>query len=267
MSKSLDRLSKLIAQADNAGTDDERKTFMKAATKMSAVIGVELSVARAHHAAKRRELPVKDFKVQVNSWSAKPLHRKAMMDLFLAIARVHDVKCLIGHDQYYAFCFGLPSDIELTEKLYGVLSLQMVREADTAIKRGDQKQGVYPVDGRIYRRYFYEGFINRVAGRLWRARQEEVERLDEQAAEAGVADSNTGLVLRNKAQEISDFFEEEVKHMKLSSRGYGGLDAENNKLGGDWSGTGLTHGRQAAERADIGLHDRDMAEATRPELG
>lgn len=266
MSKALDRLSKLIAQADRASTEEERQTYLEKAQEMSAAIGVELAVARAHHASKRREEPVDNFKVQVNDWSAKPIHRKAMMDLFLAIARAHDVRCLIGGLEYQAFCFGLPSDIELVEKLYGVLSLQMVREADAAIKRGDQKKGAYQIDGRVYRRHFYEGFIHRVSGRLHEARREEIRRLDAEARQAGVASADTGLVLRDKKKEIEDFYQEKISHMKLG-RGYGGLSDENSKLGGDWTGRATTHGAQAADRADLGLHSRDVSGGNTKALG
>lgn len=265
MSKALDRLSKLIAQADNAGTDAERETYMARAVEMSAAVGVELTVARAHHAAKRRELPVKDHKVQVSPWAAKPIHRQAMMDLFLAIAEAHDIQCLIGGGNYTAYCAGFPSDIELAEKLFGALSLQMVREADAAIKRGDQKSGYYPVDGRVYRRYFYESFTARISGRLYAARRKEIERIDEKSGQSG----GTELVLRNKSAEVTALHKEAVEYLRvtgrLSRRGYTGLEDTNEK-NYHYSGAARTHGSQAADRADIGLHDRDMAGATRPEL-
>jgi hypothetical protein len=258
MSKTMDRLSKLIAQADNAGTTAEAEAFMEKAMALSKEIGVELAVARAHHASKERELPVADHRVQVNSWSAKPIHRQAMMDLFLAIANSFEVRCLIGGDNYLAFCFGLPSDIEMVEKLFAMLSLQMVSEADQAIKRGDQKKGHYglAVHGKVYRRHFYQGFTARVGGRLRQQNREAAKRYDEthDTAEGGGAE----IVLRDKAKEIGEFYQEKISHMKLAKGGYKGL-TDTNEKSDEWSGNATTHGAQAGDRANLGSSDRDLA--------
>lgn len=259
MSKALDRLSKLIAKADGAATEHERIAYMEAAEKLSALIGVELAVARSHHASKQRQEPVKDFKVKVNDFSAKPIHRSAMMDLFLGIADAHDVRVVISGGSYLAFCYGYEEDIKLVEALYGALSIQMVREADAALKRGDQRYVIdyatktIGINGKVFRRNFYEGFIRRVSGRLLEAKKSAIRETDE------VSGGGTELVLRDKTQFVDKFFEESIEHMSL--RGYSGLNNTDN-----YHRDAISQGSSAANRANIGLSNSDVGAANRASL-
>lgn len=248
MSKSLDRLSKIIAQADRAGTEEERATYMEKAQEMSALIGVELAVARAHHAAKERELPIKRA-VQLNDWSAKPQLRQAMFDLWCAVADNHDLRYTFDTGLYRASCYGLPSDIDLSEKLYTTLAVQMVREADEVIKHTNILQ-TYGVNGRVWRFSFYEGFAARVSGRLWEAKRKAAAKIDD--AEP-VGSTSTAIVLRDKKEEINAFYEEETAHLKIREwrRDTGYTQ--------DYTGNARRAGSAAADRANIGARDNDLA--------
>lgn len=260
MSDALDRLSKLVSQADRAANDHEREAFMKAAEKMSAKIGVDLAVARAHTVNKEKREEPTEKTIKVNSFGARPIHRTAMMDLWLSIADAQGIQCTISRDNYYAFAYGFPSDIELAETLFGMASFQMVSEADAAVKRGDQKFVIDEVnrkiglDGRIYRRNFYQGFTRKVSARLYEARQEAIREAD---AESG---GGTELVLRDKAREVSDFYAEKTKHLSLRGT-YKGLD-NSDSLSRD----AIRQGALAGSRANLGLSNKDVGGANRPEL-
>jgi hypothetical protein len=139
MSKTLDRISKVLNQAENAGTPEEAAVFMEKAQELASLAAIDLAVARSHTVNKeKREEIEKNVAVYVNSYSRRA-NREHFMDLFLAIAGTNDLQCTIGGSRYYAFATGFPSDIEIAKALFGQLSVQMVSDADAALKRGAHK--------------------------------------------------------------------------------------------------------------------------------
>lgn len=261
MSDAMDRLAKLIALADRAEGTPEGDLAKQRAIDMSAEINVELAVARAHVAKKEaREEPVAGQVIRVNAHGGRPIHRQAMMDLWLAIADGHEIRCTIGSENFYAFAYGFPSDIEIAEKLFAALSLQMITEADVAIKNGEQKWVLDTVhrkiglDARIYRRNFYEGFTRRVAGRLWNARTAAVKATD--AATGGSAT----VALRDKSIEVDAFYEKETEHLSLRGS-YKGLDNSDSRVD-----DAIRAGNRAGDRANLGA-DNDLAASGKRELG
>lgn len=225
MSRTLDRLSRVLALADNATTDGERDAYMTKAIELSAVSGIELAVARAHQADKTKREEPEERAVEVNAYTRKRA-RDYFMRLFLVIAEVNDCKALIGYKSYRGFLHGFPSDIEVVEALYATLSVQMEVEADAAIKRGQNVETVerwdqlsleyievtQKIDGRVWRREFYDGFIGRITSRLWAAK-----RAAQKAAGADVESSGTAIALRDKAKEVDEFFEKETSWRRLGS--------------------------------------------------
>lgn len=247
MSDAMDRLAKLIALADRADGTPEGELAFERATAMAAEINVELAVARAHVASKeKREEPVAGHRVKVNAYGSKPIHRQAMMDLWLAIADAYEIRCTISSENHFAFAYGFPSDIDLGEKLFAALSLQMVSEAARAIERGEQKWVIdeakrkIGLDARVYRRLFYQGFTRRVAGRLWTAREATRKRVDESTG------GSATVALRDKTVEVDDFYTEKTKHLSLRGS-YRGLN--NSDTAAD---DAIRHGNQAADRANLG---------------
>lgn len=137
MSKTLDRIAKVLNQAENAATPEEAAVFMEKAQKLSTLAQIDLAVARAHTVDKqKREEVVVDQRMKVNPYSRR-FNRKYFLDLAAAIANANDCRELYGeHDLYLT---GFPSDIEVVEALFGILSVQMVSECDQALKNGANK--------------------------------------------------------------------------------------------------------------------------------
>lgn len=218
MSKTLDRLAKVLAQADGAANEAERDAYMEKAMVLSAASGIELAVARAHQADKEKREEPEQRAITVNDYS-RARARDYFMKLFSAIVEVNDCKLLIGYKSYKGFALGFPSDIDVIEALYATLSVQMEADADAAIKRGQNVETVErwdqatlsyievaeKIDGRIWRREFYDGFIARVNSRLWAAK-----RAARQEAGADDESSSTAVVLRDKSQEVDDFYDKET---------------------------------------------------------
>lgn len=138
MSKMLDKVSKLLAQAENAGTPEEAATFMEKVQELATANGIDLAVARMHQAKKERVQVPEERRIQVNPYTRKQ-NRKHFIDLACVIADVNDVEYLIG-GEHSLLAVGFPSDLEMVEALYTHLAIQMVMECDAALKAGANRQ-------------------------------------------------------------------------------------------------------------------------------
>jgi len=137
--KMLDRVSKLLNQAENAGTPEEASTFMAKAQELAAINAIELSVARAHQAKKETAQEPEERRIQINPYTRK-INKAHFLKLAMHIADVNDIEYLIGGGDYTLNCVGFPEDLDVLEALYVHLSVQMVMECDKALKEGANRE-------------------------------------------------------------------------------------------------------------------------------
>ncbi|MFE6511629.1 hypothetical protein ACFVBP_28460 [Nocardioides sp. NPDC057764] len=138
MSKMVDRLSKILNQAERAEEGSpEHEAFMARAIQLSQAYSIDLAVARAHQASKEKAEEPEERKYQIGQPGQNRL--KYLTELFFAVAEANDLKCLVSKSGVYVWATGFPSDHEVAERIYALLSVQMVTEADTALKRGAHK--------------------------------------------------------------------------------------------------------------------------------
>lgn len=300
--KMLDRVSKLLNQAERAEEGSpERASFLDKAYALAAAHSIDLAIARAHQAKKERTEQPESRRFKIGSYHREHVitgdfkgyddyvmgdrltqHSSWLVTLFHAIAETQDLRATFSKDGIYVYLHGFPSDMEVAEKLYSILSVQMMRDADAAIKRGEHKtlyeprykersvpnpdydpdeptyrEGSYwynpktivqevrvtSVDAREYRANFYQGFIRRVSARLWDARRTA-------RAAAGVEDetSSAALAVRDKKAEVNDHYEKKVLST-VSTRGSGWTPAEQST----YVDAGVAHGQTAGARANMGL--------------
>ncbi len=127
----------------------------------------------------------------------------------------------VVHTGTYAIAYGMPSDIEMVEALFGSLATQMTSSATTWLSLGEWREDFYvsrdgwrkPHTAQTARSAFYRAFIERIEDRLIEARDEvlaeaERQRVDIPAdVEGGAAIATTGaLVLRSKEAEVKSFY-------------------------------------------------------------
>jgi hypothetical protein len=231
VSKALDRIAKLVAQAENASTPEEAEAFATKAQAIATACQIELEVARQHQADKtKREQPIVKH-ITIGERGKKGL--ASFVNLFSAVAGANDVKINICHRSTFVNAFGFPSDIEVVEALYGSLLAQMTAAAAEGIKRGDHKKEqfwspttyTYRSDARVWKAGFYEGFTNRIRARLMEAKADaeqakinaeehfhnevEDEDLQEVASSAPGELATTGaLVLKGRREEVNSFYKE-----------------------------------------------------------
>lgn len=138
-SKMLDRVSKVLNQAENAGTPEEAATYMEAAQRLAEQNGIELALARMHQANKERVQVPEERRIQVNPYSRK-VNRKHFINLAMVVANVNDVEYLIGGKEYTLHAVGFPTDLDVVEALYTHLAVQMVSDCDKALAAGANRQ-------------------------------------------------------------------------------------------------------------------------------
>lgn len=137
--KMLDKISRLLAQAENAGTPEEAATFMEATQRLAAKNGIDLALARMHQAKKEKVQEPEERRIQINPYTRKT-NRKHFMELAMHVADVNDVEYLIGGRDYVLLAVGFPADLDVLEAMYTHLAVQMVTECDRALKAGANRQ-------------------------------------------------------------------------------------------------------------------------------
>jgi hypothetical protein len=249
----LDKLAKVLTQAERAATNEEAEAFFQKAQLLASKYSIDLAMARAHtHNKEKREQPTQK-RVQIGE-KGKPLNA-TFCELFMSIGRANDLKFNIAHNSTYVIAFGFPSDIELTEALYAHISMQMIEMANEFIKGGTWKGDTTwdlntyrykPVHSRVARRCFYEAFTSRIGSRLREAKaQAEAEakatEVQHYTAEE-IASTGTDIVLKGKAVEVSDFYKS-TSTARGSWRGGSGNTYTSN--------TGRSAGHSAANNARL----------------
>jgi hypothetical protein len=231
----LDKLAKILNQAENASSPEEAATYMKKAQALATLGSIDLAVARQHTAKReQREQPTHKH---ITIGQPRKNNNARLVNLFIAIADNNDVKVNIAMNSTFVIAFGMPSDIEVVEVLYASLLYQMTEAANSWLKTGEYKkeqvrgkkkvwdaywgewdyETVYkPMDGRTARANFYDAFTDRIRSRLWEARQEALEAAKENVytlpttGENGVEyeiEVTAELVLFDKKEEIGAYYE------------------------------------------------------------
>ncbi len=144
MPKMMERVAKLLALAEDQAGTPEGDLAMEQATKLSQAHAIDLHIARAHNAKKSEaSKPEKrDHKVAASFWRNGRNESKAnapFVKLFLAIAHVYDLRCVISGGNTMVHAIGFPEDHEMAERLFSILSVQMVAEADALLKSNANK--------------------------------------------------------------------------------------------------------------------------------
>lgn len=286
----LDLLAKLLRQAESTTYESEAQAFMARAQTLATRWSIDLAVARAASArAEQRERP-EEQGVTIGEPGTPGLAQ--LTRLFLAVAEVNDVHCLITTDSARVFAYGFPSDIEVCRALYASLVVQMVSASDAYLRSGRHREEVAvsydsrlgrwvakPMHGKTARREFHIGFTARVHERLRAARDEaaaaaqaEADAARAAAAIAGGARPESGqqrllpvsvaLVLAEKSQEVADFFESEKIRQRVRTTWRG----EQRQRGG-YSEAARHAGDRAGRRARLTDRAQSGSRELRPGAG
>lgn len=249
------RIGKLLNQAERASTDEERDAFYSRAFELGATHSIELAQARAAVAKlEEREQPMMKT---IDIGESGQHNLATFCELFMAIGRPNGIKFNISSKSTYVVAFGMPSDIELAETLYETILPQMMQSAqefiaagtwkdETTYRNGRNGWGYYPINSRVVKRNFYEGFTRVISNRMHKAQLAAREAAIE-ADEKNDAHEETGtaLVLANKSVEVSDFY------------------ARTSTAKGSWKGNTNTYGSSAGRSGGTAAGQRASLTGTR----
>lgn len=265
----LDKIGKLLAQAEGTNNEAERDAFISKAQDLATTYSIDLELARQRQTDKtKREVPT--FK-RLHIGQGIAQHRARFVRLFSAIADNNNVKILIANDSTFVEPYGFPSDIDVVERLYASLSVQMVRACEEAIKAGEHKKpenqfyseerytwdrgwvgGKYRTDARVFRGNFYSGFTEAIRQRLYDARKKAESRevtvvtTDVISGEQDSVVTTGALVLKPREVEVHDYFNGEIKRQGIRGSWKGGSASSTFLRGAHSSGVA------AGQRANLG---------------
>lgn len=245
-SSTLDKISKVLAQAERASTPDEAATYFDKAQSLATRYSIDLAVARQHVArSEQRESPIHRT---IAIGQQRQAGNRHFVQLFLAIAHVNDVKANIATNSTSVYPYGFPSDIDVVEALYSHLATHMAEAASTYLATGAfrdtqvlsrSRAKTVPATARAARLAFYDSYVTTISRRLVAA-QASAERDAIEAEDQ--SSTSTSIVLADKRAEVHDYYSRES-------------DAR-----GSWSGwkgraqpvpSASSAGRTAGERAQL----------------
>ena len=227
----VDRIGKLLAQAEGTDNEHEAAAFVERAQQLATAHAVDLELARARQrdrAARPGADPLVQERVDVGPRGKRGNRHRVL--LFSVVARANDVLVNVAHDSTYVLGFGSRADLEVVERLWASLAVQMTSAAQRRLDRGEHR--LTGTAAQTWRLSFYDGWVLEVGERLRAARERAV-----QSTPVPEGEPSAALVLRDKAQRVSEFYA-----ASSSARG---------SWRGPWSGRSSVSGSaQAAGRAD-----------------
>lgn len=146
MSATLDRIAKLLNQAENASTEAEAAVFMAKAQQLATINSIDLARARHITKSKEKTVPIQRT-IRIGLQGTKGL--RTQTDLYLGIARANDIRCTIASNATCIFAYGFAEDIDVSEALYASLVVQMAGFVEAYRQSGEWKKETAWVDDRI----------------------------------------------------------------------------------------------------------------------
>jgi len=238
----LDKIGKLLAQAEGTDNEHEADAFVTRAQELATTYAVDLELARARQSARRLKGTEEAFEQRklVIGVRGKRGNRQ-LVTLYLVVAQANDVMVNVATDSTFVLGFGYPADLEVVEQLWASLATQMASAAARRLRAGEHRGA--RVAAVSWRLSFYDGWMHAVQLRLADARERALRQhhTDEPS-------TSGALVLREKAERVRAFHDRE------------------SEARGSWRGD--RGGRRVSGTAwRAGERDGKIAKLGEPELG
>ena len=208
----LDRIGKLLAQAEGTDNEHEADAFVTRAQELATSYAVDLEHARARQAARRGRASAADTFEQRTVTVGQRGRRgnRQLVLLYVVVARANEVMVNVAQDSTFVVGFGYPDDLDVVEQLWASLATQMAGAAGRRLRTGEHRvAGVPAVSWRLS---FYDGWLVAVQERLSLARERALRALssgDADPEHAGPSAASSGeLVLRAKAERVKEFHDQ-----------------------------------------------------------
>jgi hypothetical protein len=231
--KWTERITKLLAKAQRAGTPEEADAFYTKAHELMIKWSIDEAMLQ-QTGSSTDELVRESYDMKRNGMFA------TFVDLWVAVAYNNDVKLLVRKPSQFHVpgveLIGWKSDIEKVKILWTSLLIQMQRERNMAMPGWIKELPNWSnsAEAGRFRKSFNVGYARRISQRL----RETKDRVRGEATSASDG-SGVALAIRDRSQAVDDFF-------NATPKGKG--RAGNRKVDYD----AMSTGSKAADRADIG---------------
>ena len=236
----VDRVGKLLAQAEGTDNEHEAAAFVERAQQLATEHAVDLELARARQRERQQRgttEPLVQERLDVGTRGRRGNRHRVL--LYVVCAAANDVLVNVAHNSTYVLGFGYRTDLDVVERLWTSLAVQMAAAAQRRMDRGEHRTA--GVAGLSWRLSYYDGFVEVVGERLRQAR----ERAVAAAAPPVTAGSpSAALVLREKGERVRSFYESTSEARGAWRGAYAGRTQS--------SGHAVASGRADGERADLG---------------
>ncbi len=238
-----DKVRKLLAHADKAGTDEEQKTYLEKAENLAAENSINLALLRKRQADADDPDHVRDAPMTSELFSLDALpnttYRNLAVELATAIAHAHGARLSIQGKSRWLTFYGFKEDVSLTELMTTRITPMMFDAADEYLKSPKHKAtGEATVSARIT---FCKNFAYVVGQRLKEAVKQTEAKVQETLA---IGTTSTELALREKAIEVQDYVAYEFKR-----QGVRGSWKGSNTSG--WNGNAASAGEASGRSANL----------------
>lgn len=240
----VDRVGKLLAQAEGTDNEHEAAAFVERAQQLATEHAVDLELARARQKDRQTRgggEPLVQERLDVGQRGKRGNRHR--VQLYATVAASNDVLVNVAHDSSYVLGFGHRSDLDVVERLWSSLAVQMTAAAQRRMDRGEHRAA--GISGLSWRLSFYDGFTQAIGERLQRARERAIAqtRPPTQTSEPSAA-----LVLREKDQRVKSFY------------------ASASDARGSWRGAWAGRTQTSADATASGRSDGARADLGQPRL-
>lgn len=214
----IERISKLLNKAENAGTPHEAHVYFEKAQTLATAHSISLAKARMHRSGAARPAAPINRTIQIGE--PRRHANRHLVRLFAVVGDINGLQVDVAANSTYVIAYGFADDIDAAEVLWGRIATQMVRFAEDYLAGGEWRddQRIVRRQGRHYlaamtrqtaRSTYNEAFVDTIRLRLAEARDRAVRDADREDPRSGRRDSGATVALRHRADDVASFYRQQ----------------------------------------------------------
>lgn len=244
MSELVERISALLIKAERTDNEHEADAYLMKAQALATAASIDIAAARMQRISREIVQEPTHRTVQIGERGKRAnVH---LVSLFVVIAHANDAHVDVASNSTYVIAYGMPSDLDVVDVMFGSVSVQMVHAGQLYVAGKSWRGETYRARGsrekkeftaQTARAAFYRAYVSRIEERLTEAKEQGRSQARQQHTKKGVE-----LALRDKEKTVRSYHRGQSQ-----ARGrWGGYSG-----GASVTGSAARQGRDAASRARL----------------